>query len=40
MHPGGGVFGGGRATAVRIFDDLGLDLEKVTAKYATGRLAL
>jgi phytoene dehydrogenase-like protein len=39
MHPGGGVFGGGRATAVRIFDDLGLDLEKVTAKYATGRSA-
>jgi phytoene dehydrogenase-like protein len=39
MHPGGGVFGGGRATAVRIFDDLGLDLEKVTAKYVAGRLA-
>lgn len=35
MHPGGGVFGGGRATAVRIFDDLGLDMEKVTAKYAS-----
>lgn len=37
MHPGGGVFGGGRATAVKIFDDLGLDLDRVTARYAVGR---
>lgn len=33
MHPGGGVFGGGRATAVKIFDDLGIDMDKVTAPY-------
>ncbi|MBL1141089.1 MAG: NAD(P)/FAD-dependent oxidoreductase [Proteobacteria bacterium] len=25
MHPGGGVFGGGRATAVRVFEDLNID---------------
>ncbi|HEX7759354.1 MAG TPA: NAD(P)/FAD-dependent oxidoreductase [Caulobacteraceae bacterium] len=29
MHPGGGVFGAGRATAIRMFDDLGMDFEKV-----------
>ena len=29
MHPGGGVYGAGRATAIRIFDDLQLDFEKV-----------
>jgi phytoene dehydrogenase-like protein len=29
MHPGGGVFGAGRATAIKAFDDLGLDFEKV-----------
>jgi len=33
MHPGGGVFGGGRATAVKIFDDLGIDMDTVTAPY-------
>lgn len=32
MHPGGGVIGGGRATAVKIFDDLHIDFEKVIAK--------
>jgi len=26
MHPGGGVSGGGRATAVKMLTDLGLDL--------------
>jgi phytoene dehydrogenase-like protein len=31
MHPGGGVYGAGRATAIRIFDDLKLDFEKVVA---------
>ncbi|MCC7410083.1 MAG: NAD(P)/FAD-dependent oxidoreductase [Gammaproteobacteria bacterium] len=31
MHPGGGVFGGGRATAIRMLDDLGMDFEKVIA---------
>lgn len=29
MHPGGGVFGAGRATAIKMFDQLGLDFGKV-----------
>ena len=29
MHPSGGVFGGGRATAIKMFQDLGLDFQKV-----------
>jgi phytoene dehydrogenase-like protein len=29
QHPGGGVFGAGRAAAVRACDDLGIDFEKV-----------
>jgi len=29
QHPGGGVFGAGRAAAVRLCDDLGIDFEKV-----------
>jgi phytoene dehydrogenase-like protein len=28
QHPGGGVFGAGRATAMRMFDDLKLDFER------------
>jgi phytoene dehydrogenase-like protein len=28
MHPGGGVMGGGRATAIKIFDDYDLDFDK------------
>ncbi len=28
MHPGGGVYGAGRATAIRIFDDLDIDFDK------------
>jgi phytoene dehydrogenase-like protein len=28
QHPGGGVFGAGRATAMKMFDELGLDFEK------------
>jgi len=32
QHPGGGVFGAGRATAIRVFDDLGLDFSKVGAR--------
>jgi phytoene dehydrogenase-like protein len=28
MHPGGGVYGAGRATAIRMFDDMGIDFEK------------
>jgi phytoene dehydrogenase-like protein len=29
MHPGGGVYGAGRATAMRMFDDLKLNFDKV-----------
>lgn len=32
QHPGGGVFGAGRATAVRIFEDLKLDFERAVAR--------
>ena len=31
MHPGGGVIGGGRPTAMKIMDDLGIDFDKVIA---------
>lgn len=31
MHPGGGVIGGGRATAVKMFEDLGLDFDEVVS---------
>jgi phytoene dehydrogenase-like protein len=29
MHPGGGVYGAGRATAMRMFEDLNLDFDRV-----------
>jgi phytoene dehydrogenase-like protein len=29
MHPGGGVFGAGRATAIKIFDDMDIDFDQV-----------
>lgn len=29
MHPGGGVFGAGRATAIQMMDDMGIDFDKV-----------
>lgn len=32
MHPGGGIFGVGRPTAIKIFDDLGIDFDKVVGK--------
>lgn len=32
MHPGGGVFGIGRPTAIKICDDLGIDFDKVVAR--------
>jgi hypothetical protein len=32
MHPGGGVFGVGRPTAIKICDDLGIDFDKVAAR--------
>jgi hypothetical protein len=28
QHPGGGVFGAGRATAMKMFDDLRMDFQK------------
>lgn len=31
MHPGGGVYGAGRATAIKMFEDLNLDFDKVVA---------
>jgi phytoene dehydrogenase-like protein len=31
LHPGGGVYGAGRATAMRMFEHLGMDFEKVAA---------
>ena len=32
MHPGGGVFGAGRATAIQLMDDLDIDYDKVMAR--------
>ena len=32
QHPGGGVFGAGRAAAIRAFGDLRLDFAKVGAR--------
>ena len=32
MHPGGGVMGGGRAVAVKIMNDLDIDLDRVVAR--------
>jgi phytoene dehydrogenase-like protein len=32
MHPGGGVFGAGRATAIQMMDDIGLDYDKVCGR--------
>jgi phytoene dehydrogenase-like protein len=31
MHPGGGVFGAGRATAIQMMDDLDIDYDRVLA---------
>ena len=31
MHPGGAVTGGGRATAMKILDDMGADISRVMA---------
>jgi phytoene dehydrogenase-like protein len=31
MHPGGGVFGAGRGTAIRMFEDLKLNFDKTAA---------
>jgi phytoene dehydrogenase-like protein len=32
MHPGGGVFGAGRATAIQMMDDMDLDWEKICGR--------
>lgn len=32
MHPGGGVFGVGRPTAIKVCDDLGINFDKVVAR--------
>jgi phytoene dehydrogenase-like protein len=32
MHPGGGVFGAGRATAIQMMDDMGIDYDKVCGR--------
>lgn len=32
MHPGGGVFGAGRATAIQMMDDLDIDYDKVMGR--------
>ena len=32
MHPGGGVIGGGRAVAVKMMDDLGMDFDKAVQR--------
>ena len=32
MRVGGGVIGAGRATAMKMFEDLGLDFDKVAQK--------
>jgi hypothetical protein len=32
QHPGGGVFGAGRATAMKICEDLGMNFEKLGRK--------
>ena len=35
QHPGGGVFGAGRAAAMRAFEDLKLDFDKVEPRMIT-----
>lgn len=35
MHPGGGVYGAGRATAMVMFDDLGMDFDSVVSPSAS-----
>jgi hypothetical protein len=32
QHPGGGVYGAGRATAMKMFEELGIDFDKVAQK--------
>ena len=37
LHPGGGVYGAGRATAMRMFEHLGLDFDRVTGSDSGGQ---
>jgi phytoene dehydrogenase-like protein len=38
MHPGGGVFGAGRATAIKMFEHLGIDFERaINGQSADGK---
>jgi hypothetical protein len=38
MHPGGGVFGAGRATAIKMFEDLGMNFEATaSAGHTAGK---
>jgi phytoene dehydrogenase-like protein len=38
MHPGGGVFGAGRATAIKMFEHLGMDFERaINGQSADGK---
>ncbi|MFT4089458.1 MAG: NAD(P)/FAD-dependent oxidoreductase [Asticcacaulis sp.] len=39
MHPGGGVYGAGRATALRVFDDLNMDFDKLINAQGAGTLS-
>jgi hypothetical protein len=36
MHPGGGVYGAGRATAMRMFEHFGMDFDKVAGTESNG----
>jgi phytoene dehydrogenase-like protein len=36
LHPGGGVYGAGRATAMRMFEHLGMDFEKIATGAGAG----
>jgi phytoene dehydrogenase-like protein len=36
LHPGGGVYGAGRATAMRMFEHLGMDFEKIATGTGDG----
>ncbi|MBL4827603.1 MAG: NAD(P)/FAD-dependent oxidoreductase [Spongiibacteraceae bacterium] len=35
MHPGGGVIGAGRATAMKMFEDLGMDFDRLINKQSS-----
>jgi hypothetical protein len=39
QHPGGGVYGAGRATAIRMFEHLGMDFDRLAGKDPGERVA-